>query len=608
MKFNKKIFLNILMILLIIISFLTLDIGLRYLTYNDYKFYSYTKFPPLGFSLSWIFLLIGMLKFLPKKMQKILYIVSLTLSNIVAYSQYLHFKIMGRFYGISDILLVKEGAEYFRYAIEKTNIQIISILIISILIGITTILTINKIEESKKDKQDILFLIGMFSIFIIGFKVCAYINLGIEEKEAYGASKNGKIIYQEFTDPTKTLQVSGMYENFFKGIYVYIKDKITDRTEEQKKEIETYISENKKTIVKNEYTGIFENKNIIYILMESIDSFIINEEIMPTLYKLQNEGLNFTNKYTPSFGGGQTINTEFAINTGLYSPNDTNVFSLNNTYQTSLANMLKNAEYTAVSLHFNNGFYYNRRNFHLNLGYTEHYALSDMELDNHKYNYEYDSNLIKSDKVYDLIEQDGKFLTFITTFSTHLPFDDTNEKCQYRKYDLSGSNSELTCLKNLARDTDEMLRLLIEKLDQNNKLDDTVLVMVTDHYLYGYTNVAEAKNQTNEYLLQNTPFIIWNNQIEHQDINILIDSADILPTILNMMNIEYNPNLYIGEDAFSKNRKNYIYFNEDTYYDGNTLYDINNYSKDKNIYNEIKEIIRFNDNLIETNYLKVDTK
>ena len=74
--------------------------------------------------------------------------------------------------------------------------------------------------------------------------------------------------------------------------------------------------------------------------------------------------------------------------------------------------------------------------------------------------------------------------------------------------------------------------------------------------------------------------------------------------ILNMLNIEYDPNLYIGEDAFSKNRKNYIYFNEDTYYDGQTLYDINNYNKDKAIYKEIKETIQFNDNLINTDYLK----
>ena len=75
-----------------------------------------------------------------------------------------------------------------------------------------------------------------------------------------------------------------------------------------------------------------------------------------------------------------------------------------------------------------------------------------------------------------------------------------------------------------------------------------------------------------------------------------------------MFGIEYNPNYYIGEDIFDKNRKNYIYFNEDTYFDGKTLYDINKVSKDKKIYKEIKETIKYNYNLIDTNYLKVISK
>ena len=71
-----------------------------------------------------------------------------------------------------------------------------------------------------------------------------------------------------------------------------------------------------------------------------------------------------------------------------------------------------------------------------------------------------------------------------------------------------------------------------------------------------------------------------------------------------MFAIKYDPNLYVGEDAFSKERKNYVYFNTETYYDGNQLYDINNKSNNKEIYQEIKEIIKFNNSLLDTNYLK----
>ena len=52
-------------------------------------------------------------------------------------------------------------------------------------------------------------------------------------------------------------------------------------------------------------------KNIIMIMLESIDSWLVTDETMPTLTYLKNTGIDFTNRYSPAFGGGYTINTEF---------------------------------------------------------------------------------------------------------------------------------------------------------------------------------------------------------------------------------------------------------------------------------------------------------
>ena len=238
---------------------------------------------------------------------------------------------------------------------------------------------------------------------------------------------------------------------------------------------------------------------------------------------------------------------------------------LNNTYKTSFANKFKEVGYNTASIHFNNGFYYNRKEFHENLGYDNHYALKDMKLNHKKYDYEYDSNLLKDEKVADLIVREDKFLTYIITYSAHLPYAPDDIKCKEINYGLRGTNEELTCIKNFAKETDEMIRLLIKKLNEEKKLDDTVLIFTTDHYIYGYSYISDLRKESNVYKLQNTPFIIWSKNIEHKDIDILLDSADILPTIFNMFDISYDPNLYIGEDVFSKNRKNYVYFNEETY-------------------------------------------
>ena len=106
-------------IVLEILPFIVLDLGLRYLTYDNYKFYSYLKYSPLGFTLAWSILLVGLSSYLPQKWHKRIYILSLVVSILLAYSEYIHMKILGSFYGLSSLFLIKEGSYYFKYACGK---------------------------------------------------------------------------------------------------------------------------------------------------------------------------------------------------------------------------------------------------------------------------------------------------------------------------------------------------------------------------------------------------------------------------------------------------------------------------------------------------------
>ena len=86
--------------------------------------------------------------------------------------------------------------------------------------------------------------------------------------------------------------------------------------------------------------------------MESVDSWVVDEETVPTLYKLKETGLNFTNRYSPFFNGGQTINSEFACNTGLYAISDKETIydKTDIDYPYSIANMLKKNGYTVKDI------------------------------------------------------------------------------------------------------------------------------------------------------------------------------------------------------------------------------------------------------------------
>lgn len=621
---NNIVVRNIIIICGIFLSFYILDLSLRIFSNQYVNFYKWYCIAPNLFTLSWIILIIGILYLFPKKIRIIVYSILVVLSNIIVYIEYLHFSILKRFFTFSDILLAKEGSDYFLYAISKTSYKIILVILVSLICMSITIFIMNKTSDFKKNKIYYIGLILISIVLVSSTRVLAVYKLGDSvDSLTWRASYRPKNVYIDFNNQNKSLEVSGIYELLFRSSYLYIKDNYFLNRNKIIESINEEIESNESNMVmsssdsSNNYYGVLKGKNVIYILMESIDTWLVDEEVMPTLYSLEKKGLNFTNRYSPSFGGGETINSEFAMNTGLYAvENSKAIYNYDkNTFSESLANKLKENGYSAVSIHTNSGSFYNRTYFHQALGYDIHYALDDMNNINHTdYNYYNDSSLVKNDEVYDLIVRDEPFLTFITTYSAHIPYDSTNDRCVDNPYNLAvDGNEELSCIRNLAHETDEMLRILIERLEEDGLLEDTVLVLATDHYTYGYEDqeyIEEYKNTDSEYLLQNVPLIIYNPSLEHNDIDTLMDTADILPTLLNMLGIDYNSNYYTGTDVFSSEVEEFVYFSSDTFYDGKTLYDSNTKvsSEDEDrvnaIIKKIKQKITLNNNIIVSDYFR----
>ena len=616
---NNEIIKHLIIMIGIFSSFFILDLSLRIFSNQYVGFYKWIHYAPNLFTFSWIFLIIGILYLLPKKIRMIVYSILVIISNLLVYAEYLHFSILKRFFTFSDILLAKEGSNYFLYAISKTSLKMIVVLALSLSFMIITLIVMKKTKEMTRNQYYYIGLILVMVILVGGTRIFANYKLGSSvDPLTWEASYKPKNIYMDFNNQNKSLEVSGIYELLFRSTYLYIKDNIITNQSKIRKEIDEYLennaslSENKA----NDYTGILSGKNVIYILMESIDSWLVTEEVMPTLYHLEATGLNFTNRYSPSFGGGQTINSEFAMNTGLYAvENSKAIYNYDkNTFSNSLANVLKDNGYSAISIHTNSGNFYNRTYFHEALGYDVHYALDDIKNINHvDYNYYNDSSLIKNDETYNWIVREEPFLSFIITYSAHVPYDDTNDRCVSNPYQLKvEGNKELSCIRNLAKETDEMLRILIERLEEDNLLENTVLVLATDHYAYGYGDqslIEEYKNTNNTYLLQNVPLVIWSPDLEHEDIDILMDTADILPTLFNMLGISYHPSYYVGTDIFSENHENFVYFSNDVFYDGKTLYDSNAGVENATVdvdetMKKIKTKIKLNNNFIISDYFK----
>ena len=604
---KKDKILKILVYLGIIFTFLILDIGLRYLVREKIGFVSVKSYAPLAFSLSYITILI-LLMHVFKKKAKIIYIVATILANIYFFAQLIHFKILSNFFSLVSLFSAGEATDYLDYVFKTVTDEIIIVILLSIL-SMITVLNLMKSMQNKLFRANISKrFVLIFIVVVILLRITSIYKLGKSVEDfAWDAWKTPKNVYNNYSNNNRSMMVSGVYEYVFRDAYLYLKKILFANNKKEIKEINEYLNNQNNELYKNEYTGIFKDKNLIIIMLESIDNWLVTEEVMPTMYELSREGLNFTNRYAPFYGSGMTINSEFAGISGLYSiTTDKAIYNYNlNNFDYSLPNLFKKEGYIVNSMHMNDGDFYNRKNFHEGLGFTHHYPLYQMGFNE---NFNYDTNIVKNDNSYDLIINQDKFVTFITTYSAHVPYIE-NAMCDKLAQEhtnlLVKNNEELSCIRLLANETDNFLKLLLNRLEDDGYLDNTVIVLYTDHYAYGYDKVSDIKGTKDSNLIQKTPLIIWSKDIPNQDIDTIMDTADIPVTLFNMFGINYEPKLYMGTDVFSNKHEQFVYFNDYSWYDG--VY----YSKDdkeddytKKISEIVNQKININQKIIHSDFYK----
>ena len=99
------------------------------------------------------------------------------------------------------------------------------------------------------------------------------------------------------------------------------------------------------------------------------------------------------------------------------------------------------------------------------------------------------------------------------------------------------------------------MELLLQRLEEAGVLDNTVIVIVADHYPYGLTNeqyseLVGHELETNFEIFKNG-CIIYKPGIEPTVVTSPTSHLDILPTLSNMFGLEFDSRLYMGRDVFS---------------------------------------------------------
>ena len=312
---------------------------------------------------------------------------------------------------------------------------------------------------------------------------------------------------------------------------------------------------------KNEYTGMFEGKNLILIMAESFNEIAVDQNLTPTLYKLVNSGFHFNNFYTPTIYS--TIGGEFQELTGLYAANVSilNKFrSGTNYFPFGVGTVFKNKEYKTFAYHNNSYVFQDRNKYLLSLGFDNFKACHNgLEKSiNCKIWPQSDVEMINS-TINDYINED-KFMVFYATVSGHAPYNwSSNQMARKHKEEALAMNYSYSegpySYIAAEMELDKALETLIQKLEESDKLKDTIIALVGDHYPYELTinQINElSKNSKDEIVEVNrSNFILWNSEMKTIEVDKVGSQIDVIPTIYNLFGIDYDSRLFIGKDILS---------------------------------------------------------
>lgn len=390
----------------------------------------------------------------------------------------------------------------------------------------------------------------------------------------------------------------------------------------------------------NQYTGIFEGKNVIVIHAESMQQFVMNlsfngEELTPNLNKLASESIFFDNFYS-QVSVGTSSDTEFTFNTSLMPTNIGTVFVnyFDREYVT-IPKLMKEKGYYTFSMHANKASYWNRDVMHKNLGYDRFYSQEDYVIDDWIGLGLSDKSFFRQsvEKMKEIKAQGQPYYGVLLMLTNHTPFDQVDK---YGEYDvdiketvtnedgttevISHPFMEGTKLGDYFKSVhyaDEALGEFLQQMEEEGLLENTVIVLYGDHdarlpiedyvRLYNYdieTDTVRSEDDPeyidfDEYqyeLNRKVPFLIWSQETKedlHTTVDTVMGMYDAMPTLGNMLGF-YNK-YQLGTDIFQTNGENLVVFPST----GNWLSDKVYYNAQKNEYLPLKESIITSDYVTE---------
>lgn len=568
-------------------SFLIIYLEIIYKFFIMKDLLTTNTFSVVLFSIPWIIIFTIITSIFNEKVNKILTIVFSFLIVLITLAQIVYYNFYNSMFSFLSLTTGTGQVMQFYVMIASVIARIWYIFAIILIPYILFLIFKNKLFDFKKN--NLKFLISYLLIFILSFLgIVLVIN-----KNNEGLYSLKRLIFKTHA-PMLTIDKTGLFTMEMIDIERYIFgfneeiyseqinvnneeekvpeakieynttdidfDKlINDETDDKIKSMHVYFK-NTAPSNKNEYTGMFKDKNLIFITAEAFDTIAIDEKLTPTLYKIANNSFIFKNYYQPlypvSTSDGEYMNLNSLIpKEGVWSFKQTSKISM----PYGIGNMFNKEGYVSYGFHNHNYNYYDRQKSHKNIGLKYYGCGNGLEKKmNCKHWPNSDKEMIDATTSY-YIDKD-KFMTYYMTVSGHLNYNFSSNNMAYRNKNKVKNLKYSTAIKAYLAtqiELDKSIEKLLQVLEEKGKLNDTLIVIAPDHYPYGLTtkqmNEISTIDRNDKFEKFHTTLIMYNPNIEKTVVDKVISSLDILPTIYNLYGLTFDSRLLMGRDIFSNN-------------------------------------------------------
>lgn len=466
-----------------------------------------------------------------------------------------------------------------------------------------------KISQKFSYKPTILSLIAILLIFQLSSLLLFTLSI---------KSKEDRILFSDTYVSVERYKKFGYYGFYVANILNMINSpyKLTD---EEKLEFENFVLEGWNT-EQTPYSNILKDDNLIVILTESVEFFGIDSYFTPNLHKLYySDSLLFENYYTENktnMSEGMALMGTYSFSQPLITSSGQSMTSV--LKNLSIANSFKNNNVKTTYIHGYNKSFYNRDVTFNKLGFDnlifaadQEQELKQFELENNNvYNwstanfYEFvkDSSFIKYN-IKNVIPDTGRFFTTFASFTTHGDYVARGSNLNYynkltsvenqenlnnliSNLETSGYNvrqnlNQFLYYKAAMMDLDKTIEILFDRLEETNNLDNTAIVLYSDHNAY-YDDFGLKLKNLNSFSIEgyHLPSAIYSTKLANAykqnnttlTVSKFVSVNDLYPTICDLFGFGYNKNLCYGKNVFSSEQNLFISLKDRIIFDNNFYY------------------------------------